>query len=111
MLANDAVFEKRIVSLGGHHVDRTRNPVERKNRRFRKTQKTCYTRRATRGIEQAYGLRIDRESQLHPLHTEPGARALRLRKRSARCRSKGAARRSSRATRLHRHVARLRRPA
>jgi hypothetical protein len=111
MLANDAVFEKRIVSLGGHHVDRTRNPVERKNRRFRKTQKTCYTRRATRGIERAYGLRIDRESQLHPLHTEPGARALRLRKRSARRRSKGAARRSSHAARLHRHVARLRRPA
>lgn len=35
MLADDEVFEKLIVSLGWHHVDRTSNHVERDNRGFR----------------------------------------------------------------------------
>ncbi|MDQ7780868.1 MAG: hypothetical protein RDV41_14320, partial [Planctomycetota bacterium] len=112
MLADDEVFEKLIVSLGWHHVDRTSNHVERKNRSFRKTQKTCYKRRTTRTIEQAYWLRIDREFQNHPLNTEPESRPLRIRKRSARRRRRGvAAHRSPVLARLHRQAARLRRPA
>lgn len=112
MLADDEVFEKLIVSLGWHHVDRTSNHVERDNRGFRKTQKTCYKRRKTRTIEQAYWLRIDRDFQHHPLNTEPGARPLRIRKRFVRRRRKTSqARRTSRVTRRHRQVARLRRPA
>jgi len=111
-LADDEVFEKLIVSLGWHHVDRTRNHVERKNRSFRKTQKTCYKRRTTRTLEQAYWLRIDRESQNHPLNTEPGARPARIRKRTRPRRSRTAGvRTSSRAASPHRPAARLRRPA
>jgi hypothetical protein len=110
MLADDEVFEKLIVSLGWHHVDRTSNHVERKNRSFRKTQKTCYKRRTTRTIEQAYWLRIDRDFQNHPLNTEPGARPLHIRKRSAR-RRRVSARRNSRVATLHRQADRLRRPA
>lgn len=112
MLADDEVFEKLIVSLGWHHVDRTSNHVERDNRGFRKTQKTCYKRRTSRTLEQAYGLRIDRDFQNHPLTTEPGARPLRIRRRFVRRRRNAAtARRSPRITKLHRQVRRLRRPA
>ncbi|MGH9361916.1 MAG: transposase [Thermoanaerobaculia bacterium] len=110
MLGDDAVFEKLIVSLGWHHVDRTSNHVERKNRSFRKTQKTCYKRRTTRTIEQAYWLRIDREFQNHPLNTEPGARALRIRKRSARRRRRALAARGRSPVARH-HATPLRRPA
>ena len=110
MLADDEVFEKLIVSLGWHHVDRTSNHVERKNRSFRKTQKTCYKRRTTRTIEQAYWLRIDRDFQNHPLNTEPAARPARIRRRSRRCRSRAAETRSP-APRVHPHATPLKRPA
>jgi hypothetical protein len=112
MLADDEVFEKLIVSLGWHHVDRTSNHVERKNRSFRKTQKTCYKRRTTRTIEQAYWLRIDRDFQNHPLNTEPGVRPAHIRRRSKRRRSDAADTRSSgRAPTVHRQATPLRRPA
>lgn len=42
-LAYDEVFEKQIVSLSWHHVPRTNNHVERKNRTFRLVQKTRYS--------------------------------------------------------------------
>jgi hypothetical protein len=112
MLADDEVFEKLIVSLGWHHVDRTSNHVERKNRSFRKTQKTCYKRRTMRTIEQAYWLRLDREFQNHPLNTQRGARPLRIRRRSTRRRRKTTetASRPQTST-VHPVATRLRRPA
>jgi transposase-like protein len=45
-LRSDEVCEKLIFSLSWHHVPRTNNHVERKNRAFRLVQKTRYKRRA-----------------------------------------------------------------
>ena len=81
-LAKDEVFEKLIVSLAWHHVDRTSNHVERRNRKFRLTQKTCYKRRQTHTIERAYWLHMDRDFQKHPLNTDPDARPARIRRRA-----------------------------
>jgi hypothetical protein len=83
-LSDDEVFEKLIVSLSWHHVPRTSNHVERKNRAFRLVQKTRYKRRLPHMIKRAYWLHLARAWERHPLLLDPSARPVRLRRRTHR---------------------------
>lgn len=83
-LAEDEVFEKLIVSLSWHHVPRTNNHVERKNRAFRLVQKTRYKRRGPHMIKRAYWLHLVRAWERHPLVVDRSARPVRLRRRTRR---------------------------
>jgi len=83
-LRDDAVFGKLLVSLSWHHVPRTSNHVERKNRAFRLVQKTRYKRRRPHMIKRAYWLHLVRAWERHPLLADPTARPLRLRRRTRR---------------------------
>jgi hypothetical protein len=83
-LRDGEVFGKLIVSLSWHHVPRTSNHVERKNRAFRLVQKTRYKRRRSYMIKRAYWLHLVRTWERHPLLADPAAHPLRLRRRNRR---------------------------
>jgi transposase-like protein len=102
-LRDDEVFGKLVVSLSWHHVPRTSNHVERKNRAFRLVQKTRYKRRLPHMIKRAYWLHLARAWERHPLVVDRSARPLRLRRRTRRT--------LSRRSRLHLVAGRRRAPA
>src|SRR5437762_5928477 len=83
-LRDDDVFGKLLVSLSWHHVPRTSNHVERKNRAFRLVQKTRYKRRRPHMIKRAYWLHLLRAWERHPLVLDRSARPVRLRRRTRR---------------------------
>jgi hypothetical protein len=83
-LRDDEASEKLVVSLSWHHVPRTSNHVERKNRAFRMVQKTRYKRRLPQMIKRAYWLHLARAWGRHPLVVDRSARPLRLRRRTRR---------------------------
>ena len=83
-LRDDEVFGNLVVSLSWHHVPRTSNHVERKNRAFRLVQKTRYKRRRPYMIKRAYWLHLVRAWERHPLLVDPMAHPLRIRRRACR---------------------------
>ncbi len=108
-LQSDEVFEKLIVSLSWHHVPRTNNHVERKNRAFRLVQKTRYKRRVPHMIKRAYWLHLLRDWKEHPLANDCCAKPLRIRRRARKRRSGSILRHP--ALRRPRVATKLRRPA